>query len=208
MRSTPPLWRRPEPLPGSLETPRLLVRWYQDGDAEALHVAVHSQREKYLPWLPWAAVAHATVDDSLATIRSFEHGRTKLIAPDFVLGTFDRSTGELVGGTGLHRIAPEVAEAEIGYWIRPERRGEGLCTEATAGLISAAFGVWGFRRIRIHCAGSNLASQRVPEKLGMVLEGRERKSRWVDGIGYDDHLTYGVLASEWDAETGRVHSPT
>lgn len=120
------------------------------------------------------------------------------------VGGFDRDTDKLVGGTGLHRILPAVAEAEIGYWIRPERRGEGLCAEATAGLISAAFGPWGFRRIRIHCAGANHASQRVPQKLGIRLEGRERESRWVDGIGYDDHLTYGVLASEWDAERGRV----
>ena len=204
MRSTPPLWKRPEPLPGSVETPRLVVRWYQAEDADALHQAIHPQREAYLPWLPWAAVAHATVADSLATIRSFEQGRAKLLAPDFVMGVFDRDRGKLVGGTGLHRIVPAVAEAEIGYWIRPERRGAGLCTEATAGLITAAFDVWGFRRVRIHCAGSNVASQRVPQKLGIRLEGRERESRWVDGIGYDDHLTYGVLESEWDAERGRV----
>ena len=204
MRTTPQLWRRPEPLPGSVLTARLEVRWYESTDAEALHWAVHPQREAYLPWLPWAAVEHATVEEAEAVIERFDQGRAKLMAPDFVMGIFERATSDLVGGTGLHRIVPEVSEVEIGYWIRPERRGQGLCTEAVAGLISAAFGAWGFRRVRIHCAGANEASKRVPTKLGIPLEGREREARWVDGVGYDDHLTYGVLASEWDAEAGRV----
>jgi RimJ/RimL family protein N-acetyltransferase len=205
VRTTPPPpWRKPDPLPEAALSRRTIVRWYRREDAEALHRAVDGSREALLPWLPWAAREHASPEESLACIDRFTRGRNFVDATDFVLGIFERGTGELLGGTGFHRVVAEVAEAETGYWIRADRRGEGLCTEATAAHLTAGFSAWGFRRIKICCAGGNRASQRIPEKLGLRLEGREREARWVDGAGWQDHLTFAVLASEWDARAGRV----
>lgn len=199
----PPPWTRPSPLPGPIQTPRLKIRWYRPEDARALHEAVAADREALLPWLPWARKDHGSVEESRFTIEGFARRLQRGALDDFVLAIFDRGTQTLLGGTGLHRIDHAAHEAEIGYWIRGGRQGEGFATEATAGLISSAFRDWGFRRIRICCAEANVASQRVPEKLGLPLEGRARKLRYVDGIGWDDHLTYGVLAEDWDPEAGR-----
>jgi len=203
-RCTPPTWQRPDPLPGPIETKRLVLRWFRDGDAAALQEAIAPHREAYLPWLPWAARDHATVAASRKTIRRFKADRVKEGDPDFTIGIFDRATGALLGGTGLHRIEAMIGAAEIGYWTHAEQRGRGICTEATAALVSAAFGPWGFRRVRILCASANAASQRIPAKLGIPLEGREREAHWLDGHGLDDKLCFGVLASEWDAAAGRV----
>ncbi len=183
-----------------------MVRWYREEDATALFRAIDPHRQAYVPWLPWGATGHKTLSDSLETIRTFDTNRAKEEDPDFTMGTFDRETGALLGGTGLHRIAVETAEVEIGYWTHAEHHGRGICTEATAALITAAFGPWGFRRVRMTCVGANRASQRIPEKLGIPLEGREREARWMEGIGLDDHLRYGVLKSEWDPVVGRVRA--
>lgn len=207
MTTTHTPWTPPDPLPEAVETERLVLRWWTPDDAEALYEAVASDREALLPWLPWARDRHADAEASGRTIAWFDQMRAE--GKDFTLGAFDRGTGAAVGGTGFHRMAPEAHEAESGYWIRGSRQGEGLATEMTAALISAGFrpqaeGGWGFRRIHLRCMGSNRASQRVIEKLGIPHEGREREAKWVDGIGYEDFVVYGVLAREWDAAAGCV----
>lgn len=199
MQAKPPPWRPPDPLPGPLETERLVVRWWSAADATGLHEAVAGDREALMPWLPWARTGHQSVEDSASTIRQFDAMRAR--GEDFTLGAFDRASGEVVGGTGFHRLAPDAHEAECGYWVRGSRQREGLCTEMTRAILSAGFRDWGLRRIHLRCAAANVGSRGVLDKLGLTLEGCERASRWTDGVGWDDYLTYGVLAQEWDVDT-------
>ena len=72
----------------------------------------------------------------------------------------DRLTGDPVGRVGLayHRAWP--GEPEVGWWIDPERWGEGLATEAGAASIDYAFGGSACR------ASSRSASSRTPPRGG------------------------------------------
>jgi RimJ/RimL family protein N-acetyltransferase len=162
-----------------------------------------ADRASFGPWLPWVAVDNRTLVECIYQIERLRREREAGGDTNFVLAMIDRATGEAVGGTGLHRIERESHQAEIGYWVRPDRRGRGLCTEAVAHLISWAFepadaGGWGLRRIEIYCAGANAASQRVPRKIGLRQEVARREHRFVPGIGWDDTLGWGVLREEWD----------
>jgi RimJ/RimL family protein N-acetyltransferase len=203
--AAPAPWRAPDPLPGSFDTARLRLRFWRPDDAAAMLEAIDVDRGSLLPWLPWARVDNRTVEDCAAAIerQRGKRERTDPPADDFTIAMFDRATGAVVGGTGLHRVNHGAHEAEIGYWVRADRRCEGLCAEAVSGLITWAFsppsaGGWGLRRVHIRCAGGNEASQRVAMKLGLRLEGRLRLDRWVDGRGWDDTLVWGVLEEEWD----------
>lgn len=199
---TPNRWRKPDPLPDPVaQTARLIVRAYRPGDARALHQAVEASREALLPWLPWARDGNRTVEICRDLIHEFSRRSSQVEADDFVLGIFDRASGALLGGTGFHRIDPEAACAEIGYWIHADHRRLGLCREATAALVTAGFREWGFRRIKISCADRNTGSVRLIERLGLRLEARERAERFVEGHGYVDSLTYAVLREEWDPAT-------
>ena len=202
----PKRWTPPEPLPVPLETDRLVLRWFESGDGQALHEAVDPFRDKLLPWLPWAEKDHEDVEASSFRIGWFEErrGPDDDAIPDYTIGIFEKSSGQLLGGTGLHRVIPEASDAEVGYWLRADRWGEGFCTEATQAIITSGFRDWGFRRIRIICSAANVPSRKVPERLGIRLEGTERENLWVDGLGWTDKLTYGVLDKEWDAEAGQV----
>jgi RimJ/RimL family protein N-acetyltransferase len=129
----------------------------------------------------------------------------------FNMGIFDRASGDVLGGIGYNRIQPETAQAEVGYWVRPDRQRQGLCTEAVSEMVTWGFAPqsecgWGFRRITILCAQKNLASRRVPEKLGIPLELRARHERWLEGEGWADTLGFGLCADEWDPKAGRVIS--
>lgn len=211
---TPAPWAAPSPLPTRYATSRLLLRYWEQSDAAPMLAAIDSDRASFLPWLPWTAVDNRTVDECSAAIERMRLRRERSDPPadDFTIGIFERSTGLPMGGTGLHRILHAWHEAEIGYWIRSDRRAQGLCTEAVAGLITWAFtpqdaGGWGLRRIHIRCAGRNLASQRVPRKLGLREEARLVQERWVDGVGWDDTLVWGVLAEDWNRSRAAA-SPT
>ena len=95
---------------------------------------------------------------------------------DFVYGIFDRSESEVLGGTGLHpRIDPDALE--IGYWIRVDRIGDGLATEAARALLEAGSDLPGIERIVIKCDPENEASRRIPEKLGFALLERVEDDR-------------------------------
>jgi RimJ/RimL family protein N-acetyltransferase len=200
-QEAPAAWRPPVPLPQRMETARTVIRLWQPEDTQAMLDALNAERGSYLPWLPWVEADNQNFAQCMYQI---ERARREAIeGNDFTLGIFDLATAAVIGGTGFHRMDRPCWHAEVGYWVRPERRGEGLCTEAVAGMLSwgfapAAEGGWGFRRIEIFCAGGNVPSQRVPQKLGLRAEVTKRKARWVKGRGWDDILGWGVLAEEWD----------
>lgn len=189
----------------------LTLRFWERADAIALFEAIEAQRASFLPWLGWVRTSNLSPEQCIETIDRMHARRTRTepIADDFTLGIFDAATGLALGGTGLHRIVHEAHEGEIGYWVRPDRRGEGICGRAVAALLSWAFtaqseGGWGLRRVHIRCAASNLASQRVPRKLGLREEARLVRERWVDTVGWDDTLVWGVLRDEWDIDGGAL----
>lgn len=207
--SQPPTpWRKPDPLPEVVAaTERLVVRCPRIEDDEALFEAVDASREALLPWLPWARDEHQTVHQSRRFLELLAQDRAAAELTNLVLFIEERASGALVGGTGLHRIDAAGACAEIGYWMRADRRRRGYCREAVAGLITAAFETFGLRRIRICCGAGNWGSRAVIERLGLRLEARERLERFVPGHGWIDSLSFAVLAEEWSPQVRRVTHP-
>lgn len=212
----PAPWTPPAPVPDVLTTPRLVIRRYRDGDERALNEAITLSRESLLPWLPWAKSSHLTLNETIHDLVRFRRESENLGEHDaLVLGVFRRDTGALVGGSGFHTLKRDTHQGEIGYWTDARSRRQGYCTEATRWLISwmltpqgeALRGAdgrevpgWGFRRVEILCAGGNAASEGVPRKIGLRLEQRRVLDRWVDGVGWQDTLSWGILREEWDRD--------
>ena len=202
-------WTAPDPLPVRVETPRLVLRVYELDDAPALFEAVSTGRDALLPWMVWARDTHR---DQAETTHFITSKMMDLRDPgkldNVVLGVFERESGRLVGGTGIHGISRDTASAEAGYWIRGDARGRGYATEAARHAISWALrpqaeGGMGFRRVRIYCSAANAPSRRVIEKLGIRQEVHQREDFFVPGVGVTDRLGWGVMAGEWDCHEHR-----
>lgn len=65
--------------------------------------------------------------------------------------------------------------AEIGYWTAAAARGRGLTTEAVAAVCDWGFTTCGVQRLEWYAEVGNLASRRVAEKVGFVIEGTLRR---------------------------------
>jgi RimJ/RimL family protein N-acetyltransferase len=170
---------------------------------------INAVRDGLLPWLPWARTEHREIASTLNFISSQILRRRKPLAPEGVaLGVFDRSTGDLLGGSGFHDLRRDTASVEVGYWVRADRHNQGICTEATAHWLSRLLapqdaGGLGLRRVRIYCSAQNKASARVPEKLGLRAEVMQRQDYFVPHHGVTDRLGWGVIHDEWDHHNHR-----
>ena len=82
----------------------------------------------------------------------------------------DGSEGELLGGTGLHRIDWALGRFEIGYWRKTGCEGRGIATEAVRAMARLAFDSLGARRVEIRMDDNNTKSWKVAERAGFTLE--------------------------------------
>lgn len=98
--------------------------------------------------------------------------------------------GQAAGGIGIH---PQVdiyrKNAEMGYWLGEPFWGQGVMPRAISQMVEYAFEHWDINRIFARPFGTNLASQRVLEKAGFVLEARFEKTIIKNGE-YLDELVY------------------
>ena len=134
----------------------IVVRRLQVEDAPALHDAILDSLEHLRPWMPWVALEPLTLEQRVEWVR----GGTE--AEGIFLG------GVIVGGTGIHdRLGPEARE--IGYWVRAGHTDRGIATEAARQMTERALAIEGVRAVEIHHDKANLASARVPAKLGYSL---------------------------------------
>lgn len=150
-----------------------MLRCWREEDAPALKEAIDSSLDELRRWMPWAAREPTSLREKRRLLRAF--AREFEEGANFVYGIFDRASGDVIGGTGLHRRRG-LGDLEIGYWIRSDRVGNGYATETTAVLTRVAFEVLEIDRVVVVVDPKNVASLGVPRKLCFV------ESETLDGV--------------------------
>lgn len=165
-----------------LETPRLIMRETCADDAEGLLRAYgDDELMRY-----WSRGPMYDVEEVRAYIgRRMPGWRGWTI--------IYRENGEAIGT--LAAAAPHRG-VEIGYMVaRPYWR-SGIASEAVTCLIDHLFGQEGATRVFADTDPDNIASRRLLERLGFVLEGCMRGA-WHTHIGVRDGAIYGLLEEDW-----------
>jgi len=105
--------------------------------------------------------------------------------------------GTVIGDAALQDIDLKNRACSIGYGLtKLEYRGRGYATDAAKTILRYGFCHLGFERISSSTQENNIGSQRVLEKCGFILEGRERKAKYFAGKRHD-RLIYGLLREEY-----------
>lgn len=161
--------------PPRLTTARTLLRAWQPDDVPALKAALDRNKEHLQPWIPWATGEDTPLETVTARVKAFVDD----FAADrnWIYGIFSPDGSSILGGTGLHdRIGP--GGLEVGYWIDRGHINRGLGGEVAGALTDLAFGDPAVERVEMHIDARNLASARIPARLGFELaELRQKPER-------------------------------
>jgi len=146
-----------------IATDRLVLRPAVDADRDAIAALnAHPRVGEWLGGVRDRAASDAFVDQVQA--HQFEHG--------FSFWVVERKAdARMVGMTGVWWVPPEVGlgqVVEIGWRFHPEAWGQGYATEAAQAALD--YGLNHLKRPEIiaFTARSNLASQSVMHRIGMV----------------------------------------
>jgi RimJ/RimL family protein N-acetyltransferase len=154
--------------PSSIETAHFTLRAWSREDAPSLRATLDHSDAHLRAWTPW--VVDGRVPGQSLESRLAQHAEAFAAGTEWVYGMFSPDEVEVLGGCGLYpRIGP--GAIEIGYWLSVRHTGRGLATEATASLTRVAFTSPEIESIEIRCDPRNLASARVPERLGYHVAG-------------------------------------
>lgn len=154
-------------------SPLMLFRWRRE-DVDDVLDAVRLSFAELRQWMDWAQTMPTRVEQRAVLAQgnaAFDAGT------DFGFVFRETTTGTLVGVGGVHRrVGP--GAVEIGYWVRTDRHNRGYATRAALVMTDAAFAyLEDVDRIEIHMDCANLASARVPEKLGYRLLHTEKREK-------------------------------
>ncbi|MBX3192998.1 MAG: GNAT family N-acetyltransferase [Labilithrix sp.] len=188
------------PVAYRIETPRLVVRCWSPDDAPKAKKAEDESRESLRAFMPWADRAPETLTEVIEKLRQFRSWFDA--GEDFLFGAFDKASGDVVGGTGLH---PRVGKGglEIGYWVHAGHHRKGIATEMAGALTRVAFELGRMRWVEIRCATKNVASAGVPPKLGFTHEATLRERLTLPSGEVDDALVFTLLARDYDASPAK-----
>ena len=206
MKDTPP---RRDPLTEvdwPIATDRLTLRRATPDDAaDDMHDGSFVGRKDFTT----VGSSHDRVSEWITTApETFEQYTEYFCAPDRLAMTLiiERS-GQVIGDLMLRvddawsqreaRPAARGVQAELGWVLHPDHRGQGYATEAVRAAVEVCFGPLGLRRVVAGCFADNTASWQLMERIGLrreshaIRDGLHRSGRWLDG------LTYALLREEW-----------
>ena len=182
-------------LPEFIETPRLKLQMPKAGFGHKLHKAISDGYEDYVKWLNWSK--------TMPNVEMLEEECRKHHA-DFILRDyiryliFDKQSEQIIGRCAFAQSQVNwiIPQFGISYWIRKGQRSKGYATESAQAMALLAFKTLKAKKVEIYCDAENIASTKVPLKLGFKLEYTQ-KGGWPRQDGKLAELqTYSMFSEE------------
>jgi RimJ/RimL family protein N-acetyltransferase len=175
------------PPPPRIDTPSFTLRAWSVADAGNFRATLDVSDAHLRTFTPW--VVDGKVPGLSLQERLERHTQAFAAGTEWVYGMFSPNGVEILGGCGLYpRVGP--AAIEIGYWLAVNQTGRGLATAAAAELTRVAFVAHDIDVVEIHCAPANVASGRVPQRLGFRIHRGE-------GSGSDEVIVWRLTRAEF-----------
>lgn len=175
-----------------LETERLLLRKWQESDAEDLYeLAKDPKVGPIAGWMP-----HKNVEESREIIE-------KILSRDETYAVVLKETGKAVGCVGFNfgangNVPLTDQEGELGYWLGVSFWGRGLIPEAAKEVIRHGFEELHLAKIWCCCAVSNEQSKRVQEKCGFVFDHLEKDVKMELTGAIRDEQVCSLKREQWE----------
>lgn len=172
-----------------LETERLLLKDYQLENLDNLF-ELKSCKEvwRYSTFIPLKEKDHARplLEDIINTRNNGKYA---------FMALYKKDTKTFIGEAGIIENNPNANRCVVGYNLLPQYWNQGYATEITKQVIKYAFDVLGVERIEALALQNNIASCKVLEKCGFILEGILRNFNRSE-MGYRNVCYYGMISSD------------
>ena len=143
-----------------METTRLLLRRWEEKDAEDLYRAASDPDVGPIAGWP----AHKSIEESLNVIKNLFTGKE---AYAICLKKDHKAIGAIELKLNGHTdMTDREDECELGYWLGKAFWGQGIVPEAAEEMIRHAFEDLGMNKIWVGYYEGNIKSKRVQEKCG------------------------------------------
>lgn len=183
------------PCPIELETPRLILRTWRESDREPF--AAMNQDPRVMEHFP----AIIPPERSNASVDAFIAGFAARGWSNWALER--RDTGEFIGFTGLsipRADLPFSPCVEVGWRLARAHWGFGFASEAARAALAAGFERIGLDEIVSMTARTNLRSQAVMRRIGLVDTGFGFDHPGVpEGHPVRPHVLFRIRAAQWRA---------
>jgi len=150
-----------------IKTKRLVLRPVKDLYIDDILEHFTNEVTRYMPFDP-----QGSRQDIITFVN--ESKRTLLQNTDLVMVALD-SDGDFAGCCGIHNITKE--SVELGLWLKKSSQGKGLGTEIIKALIEFLEKNFTFKYILYPVDEENIASRKIPEKLGFIPAKKYKKNK-------------------------------
>jgi len=169
----------------------LAMRPLQEQDASALYAIVARDRAYLRQYQNWPDTI-SNYNDMLDLVR-LSHAKTRGQQGYDLLITYK---GQPAGKIGLVLIDWQERRGEIGYWLGQRFQGHGLVSRAAWIVTGHAITQLKLDCVQIRCAGANVRSRAIPERLGYHFDQLIPNKLWIHGEQHDDTI-YSMTTSQW-----------
>lgn len=150
-----------------IDTPRLRLKILELADAKAVQHLLATNKQYMLPYISWAKNEPQSVTEKENKIREWKSDFYR--GNKYIYGVFNRLENKLVGLFFLFTRQGEDI-LEIGYVIDYQQTGKAYATEGCYALTKLCFEKIEIEKVVIICSMNNIASAKIPKKLGYTME--------------------------------------
>ena len=157
-----------------LDTPRLLLRAWEEADAPAMHECFGDAETMRFWDTPPSRNLAETLDRIQASLD---------VSPRWhaAFAVTIRATGRVVGMVNYHGRQPTMRRLVVGWIVSPAWRRRGVTLEAMSALLDHCHSALNTHRVEAEIEPENAASIGLAEKLGFQREGLMRECMFVGG---------------------------
>ena len=172
-----------------IHTDRLVLRRWSVDDAQQLYDNWASDTEvtRFVTWPP-----HPNVDATRLLLTGWVHGYGDPAIFNWAVWLDE----VIIGQIAVVDVDTRVNLAELGYCLGKRWWNHGYATETVKAVMSYLLDTAQVNKVEARHDPANIASGRVMENAGMVIEGL-RRACVMDSCGPRDSQYHGLLRSEW-----------
>jgi RimJ/RimL family protein N-acetyltransferase len=184
-------------IPTRLDTERLTIRKYNEGDGQELHLLLErNDNREFLGENVKDVSSIKTKEEAEAKVR--KHSAEWFAHDRFVMGIWVKSENKYIGEIWIEPKKWEVPSFEIGWFVDQGCQGRGIAEEAATRSLEFLFKDLKAHKVVVITRDTNSKSIRLAERLGFCREGHHRESGIENGKRYG-LLYYGMLRTEFSS---------